>query len=345
MFASDAVTDQQQNWDEVYGKNEEFFGEEPSGFGQEALGIFWQNGVKSVLELGPGQGRDTLFFAENGLEVVGLDYSQQSVAELSAKAQARALSARIKAQPHDVRQPIPFPDGSFDACYSHMLLCMHLSRQEIVFALREIHRVLRTGGLAVYSVRSIFDKHYGAGRHLGEQIYEISGFVVHFFSEEMIRRFARGFEIVQIGRMEEGSLPRDLFSVYLRKTGPIEGTDEENAMPDLSALFQSFFNATYGSGALDKKTKFLIALGASLAAGCDPCAQFALAGAKEAGASQDELDETAAVAMTIQATRIRNTLGRVTQAVVGPSEPSEPSGPSDSFGIAAAPLAEQPGRT
>ena len=224
-----------------------------------------------LLELGPGQGRDTIFFAENSLEVVGLDYSDQSIAELDAKAQARSLASRIKLQAHDVRQPLPFSDGSFDACYSHMLLCMHLSKKDIAFALREVHRVLRPAGLAAYSVRSVFDKHYGhsGARYLGEQIYEVGGFVVHFFNEQMIRNLARGFEIVKIGRLEEGSLPRDLFTVFLKKTGPIEGTDEERNMPELSALYQSFFDATYGSGALDKKIKFLIALGASLAAGCD----------------------------------------------------------------------------
>lgn len=270
MFGNFIATDQQRHWDEVYNQNTEFFGEEPSNFAQETLGIFRDNGVKFLLELGPGQGRDTIFFAENGLEIVGLDYSERSIGELAAKAQARSLSARIKLSQHDVRQPLPYPDGSFDACYSHMLLCMHMSRKEIAFALREMHRVLNPGGLVAYSVRSIFDKHYGAGKHLGEQIYEIGGFVVHFFSEEMVRWLSRGFEIIRIGRMEEGSLPRDLFTVFLRKTGPIEGTDEENAMQNLSALYQSFFDATYGSGALDKKTKFLIALGASLVAGCDP---------------------------------------------------------------------------
>ncbi len=33
--------------------------------------------------------------------------------------------------------------------------------------------------------------------------------------------------------------------------------------------YQEFFNSAYGPGVLDKKMKHLIALGASLAAGCD----------------------------------------------------------------------------
>ncbi len=34
--------------------------------------------------------------------------------------------------------------------------------------------------------------------------------------------------------------------------------------------YQEFFNEAYAEGIIDQKTKHLIALGASLAAGCDP---------------------------------------------------------------------------
>jgi len=37
---------------------------------------------------------------------------------------------------------------------------------------------------------------------------------------------------------------------------------------DFLSKFQEFFDETYAQGALDRKTKHLIALGASLAAGC-----------------------------------------------------------------------------
>jgi hypothetical protein len=40
--------------------------------------------------------------------------------------------------------------------------------------------------------------------------------------------------------------------------------------------------------------------------------------AKEAGASQDELQEAAAIAMTVQATRIRNIFNSMAGAAAGP---------------------------
>ncbi len=39
---------------------------------------------------------------------------------------------------------------------------------------------------------------------------------------------------------------------------------------DTLSKYQEFFNAAYAEGVIDRKTKHLIALGASLAAGCDP---------------------------------------------------------------------------
>lgn len=44
----------------------------------------------------------------------------------------------------------------------------------------------------------------------------------------------------------------------------------DEAVPDAMASYADFFESTYGPGALDSKTKHLVALGASLAAGCEP---------------------------------------------------------------------------
>ncbi len=39
---------------------------------------------------------------------------------------------------------------------------------------------------------------------------------------------------------------------------------------DALSKYQEFFNVAYAGGTIDRKMKHLIALGASLAAGCDP---------------------------------------------------------------------------
>jgi SAM-dependent methyltransferase len=201
----------------VFSRNSAFFGEEPIDFAKNSLNLFQKEGTKSILELGCGQGRDTFLFTQSGLEVTALDYSETAISAIQEKAQAAGLASKLHARTHNVKEAIPFSDNSFDACFSHMLLCMELSTVEIGFIMKETHRILKPGGLAVYSVRSNFDKHYRTGTHLGEDLYEVGGFVIHFFTEEKIKKLAKGYEILEIKRVEEGSLPRDLFMVTLQK--------------------------------------------------------------------------------------------------------------------------------
>jgi alkylhydroperoxidase/carboxymuconolactone decarboxylase family protein YurZ len=54
-----------------------------------------------------------------------------------------------------------------------------------------------------------------------------------------------------------------------RSTIPDVGRLEMSSQ-DLLGKYQEFFSAVYTEGAISRRTKYLIGLGASLAAGCDP---------------------------------------------------------------------------
>jgi hypothetical protein len=118
---------------------------------------------------------------------------------------------------HDVRQPLPFDDASFEGCYSHMLFCMALTTVQLKSLSREIRRILVPGGLNIYTVRNTNDAHYGSGIHHGEDLWETGGFTVNFFGRGKIRDLAEGFDLLSVEEFEEGDLPRRLFLVTLRK--------------------------------------------------------------------------------------------------------------------------------
>lgn len=208
---------QNPHWEKTYTKNPEMFGDEPSEPARMAVEICTEAGAMNLLELGGGQGRDTIYFAQNGLTITTLDYAEEGVKAIAGKAEKFGFSQAIKALRHDVRNPLPFPDASFDVCYSHMLFCMAFTTAELEFLSSEIRRVLRPGGLNVYTVRHTGDPHYGTGIHRDEDMYEVNGFIVHFFSREKVEHLARGYEIVSIDEFEEGPLPRKLFRVTLKR--------------------------------------------------------------------------------------------------------------------------------
>ncbi len=208
---------QKGQWEKTFSEESDFFGDQPSDPARRAAELYSKETKKVILELGGGQGRDTLFFARRGFQVTVLDYSQKGLEDIENKASGLGLSGLIRTVLHDIRKPLPFDDEAFDACFSHMLYCMALTMAELESLSQEIRRVLRPGGINVYSVRHKGDAHFGRGTHRGEDMYEMGGFIVHFFDREKVRRLSTGYDILAIDELEEGELPRKLFMVTVKK--------------------------------------------------------------------------------------------------------------------------------
>jgi SAM-dependent methyltransferase len=209
--------EQQPYWETNFSNRVEMFGESPSEAAVKAAEIFEKQGIKTILELGGGQGRDTLYFAQKGFKVYVLDYTHSGIEAIQKKAQQLGLSDSVEALQHDVRNPLPFEDAMIEGCYSHMLFCMAFTSEEITFLAQEVKRVLKPNGVNIYSVRNLNDPHYGTGIHRGEKRYEVGGFIVHFFDKEMIEELSEGYKSLEIHEFEEGGMPRRLYLVTQQK--------------------------------------------------------------------------------------------------------------------------------
>jgi hypothetical protein len=122
---------QKERWESALETKREMFGRDPSEPARWSAAEFERAGLCRLLELGGGQGRDAFFFATKGFDVHVLDYAQSGVETITRKVKEAGLTGHLTVSQHDVRLTLPFPDGSFDACYSHMLFCMAFTTREL----------------------------------------------------------------------------------------------------------------------------------------------------------------------------------------------------------------------
>lgn len=97
-----------------------------------------------VLDCGAGGPVPPLaIFAQQGFDCWGIDISDEQLDKAEAFAVEYAITLHL--QKADMRR-MPFNDAEFDAVYEHFAMC-HMSKRDTAQTIREMHRVLRPGGL------------------------------------------------------------------------------------------------------------------------------------------------------------------------------------------------------
>jgi SAM-dependent methyltransferase len=171
--------------------------------------------VRSVIELGIGCGRDARFFASRRLRVHGV--------ELSLQGCRHARSKGLDLEEGDALDYLRArPSAAVDAVYSNLFLNMEFTREEHQALFAEVWRVLRPGGLHLFSVRSVSDPWYGRGRPLGPDTFDPAphGVPMHFFSAAYTCQLLQGgFRPLALeDRSEgEGDFPIRLLYVAARR--------------------------------------------------------------------------------------------------------------------------------
>ena len=114
------LNNQEEYWETNYANKPKMFGLAPSFAAEEALKVFKKKNISSIVELGAGLGRDTIFFAKNNIKVEALDYSKTAVTSIKKKVKELNLSEFVSAKVFDVRKKLPFKKIQFK---EYFLIC------------------------------------------------------------------------------------------------------------------------------------------------------------------------------------------------------------------------------
>jgi ubiquinone/menaquinone biosynthesis C-methylase UbiE len=211
------LNNQEGYWETNYTNKPKMFGLTPSFAAEEALKVFKKKNISSIVELGSGLGRDTIFFAKNNIKVEALDYSNAAINSIKKKIKELNLTKFVSAKVFDVRKKLPFEKNTVQGIFSHMLYCMALKNSEVKNLNNEILRVLEKEGVNIYTVRNFEDGDYKNGVHIEDESYQNDGFIINFFSKKKIQELLDGFSNIKIDRFNEGDFPRKLFIVQNQK--------------------------------------------------------------------------------------------------------------------------------
>ena len=149
---------------------------------QRFLSLLQQEGKTTLLEVGAGTGKDSLFFQENGLRVVCTDLSPAMIALCREKG--------LEAYVMDFLN-LDFPPASFDAIFALNCL-LHVPAAALPAVLEKIRGLLRPAGLFFLGV-------YGGIEQEGinEQDYHVPHRFFSYHSDEFMEEItAPCFDLV-----------------------------------------------------------------------------------------------------------------------------------------------------
>lgn len=153
-------------WNKYYEESHDI--EKPSLFAESVIGLMTEN--RNLLELGCGNGRDSLYFIRHGINVTGIDASDTAIKRLHA---ANSYGNAYFICDDFVCSSTIFVE-QFDYCYSRFSLHAINAEQESE-VIKNIYRALKKGGRFFIEVRSVNDDIYGLGEKIAEDTYVYEG--------------------------------------------------------------------------------------------------------------------------------------------------------------------------
>lgn len=190
-------------WSFWYSKKEETIDEEIP----RLVHLFRIKNVSKILDLGCGTGRHTVYFAQEGFEVYGFDFSSYAVQRAKKRLKKKGLSAHLTVL--DMRRDFPYKDEVFDAIVT--IRVIHHARLRVIKkSIAEITRTLKKDGYFYADVPS--RPRILQDENLKQKIVEPGtriplggpekGILHHDFTEGEVYRVLRDFEIQEIRKKD-----------------------------------------------------------------------------------------------------------------------------------------------
>jgi cyclopropane fatty-acyl-phospholipid synthase-like methyltransferase len=169
-------------WKNMYSKPN-VFGEGPTKLALIANDFIKKQNVKKILELGCGQGRDSIYFAQNNFHVTATDFSDNAINFVRKTAQElrlNTLKTKTQNMLHD------FDDFfEFDCVYSNLAL-QFFTEDQLESIFHKISLTLKESGLFIFSTKKPGDKYHNTGEKINEYAFKTNNITRYFFDKSVL---------------------------------------------------------------------------------------------------------------------------------------------------------------
>lgn len=199
-------------WSETYDSDENLTRDLDQQVTRDLLGDLH---VTSLLEIGCGTGKNTVFLAHIARQVIAVDFSQGMI----EKAKEKVKADNVRFSMTDITQPWKFEDQSFDLIVCNLVL-EHI--QDLSFVFAEAARTLRPNGRFFVNELHPFKQYDGKKARFfrNEQKIEVDAFI-HQLSDFYHAAVSNGLTLVNLNEYwhpeDQNQLPRIISLLFERR--------------------------------------------------------------------------------------------------------------------------------
>ncbi len=164
---------------------------QPSSFAIFVQERYLKNVQKNILEIGSGNGRDAIFFAEHKHNIVAVDQSHSAI----SIAKKIKYNSKIKFLEDDFVKMNYEKFQNIDAVYSRFTLHA-IKQKECEIVLTKVYNILKNNGLFMIEARSTKDPLCGVGKKVGKYEYITTHYRRFIDSNQFVKKLLNlGFKL------------------------------------------------------------------------------------------------------------------------------------------------------
>lgn len=185
---------QQDLWDSKWSKLDSKLS--ATNYSKRVYQFLKNKNTRYLLDLGSGDGKDSLYFSKKGIQVTSVDFSKEAMKKLTKIIDEKNIH-NIKTIVADIKN-LNLND-KFDVIYANLSL-HYFDDKTTTKIFSNLLQLLNQNGYLFVRCKSVEDPLYGIGDEIEKNVFNYKGKIQHLFSKDYLQEKLKDYSIIKIRR-------------------------------------------------------------------------------------------------------------------------------------------------